>query len=146
MHTDFHCFRKPYRRSDRARIRQTFACGRYSGFSPSMSRQLISLPTVYPSISRCIDDQPKLRLWNLPIESLLMHTCSLGPLIRAAVDLKNISGLLSFIYFVIITNRYWSIALHFRISRFSTTLICNTCRPYFRRFDRQEQFELRPLT
>ena len=27
----------------------TLACGRYSGFSPSMSRELMSLPIVYPS-------------------------------------------------------------------------------------------------
>ena len=44
--------RHEHRRPDRAARRESLACGRYSGFSPSMSRAVTSLPTVTRRSSR----------------------------------------------------------------------------------------------
>lgn len=71
-------------------LRHIFACGRYSGFSPSISRQLMSLPTIYPTmLPSAASTNPSSGSGICQLESLRSVTASSGPIVRAAVDLKR---------------------------------------------------------
>ena len=58
----------------------TFACGRYNGFSPSISRELISLPMLYPTNSPCeLMKRVNSGSGTFHLESFLIFTFPPGP-------------------------------------------------------------------
>ena len=71
----------------------TFAWGRYKGFSPSMSRDDMSFPAVYPTISRLrLTTRVSSGSGTLHVASARTRTIIPCPTARRPVDLKNSSG------------------------------------------------------
>ncbi len=71
----------------------TLACGRYNGFSPSMSRELMSLPMVYPMIAP-LDVTARVSSGSGTFHraSRRMRTVWPDPRTRCGLALKNNSG------------------------------------------------------
>src|SRR5260370_37043742 len=73
-----------------------FACGKYRGFSPSMSRELISFQMVYPVIVPAgLISRVSSGSGTDHLESDRIRTALRGPTTRRPVALKKSSGLLA---------------------------------------------------
>ena len=85
--------RQQHTRPNRTAPSYIFACGRYSGFSPSISRELISFPIVYPTISpAAFTTSVNSGSGTVHLASSRIRTVPLGPTTRHPAAFINNSG------------------------------------------------------